>query len=93
MSHSQVLTISTLIAHIKDDGMSRDDIRKKYGMTIAEAKEIFSHPKIKGIRVKRQRVMRIQLIDDTAPQQITLEESIQELETDPHIDNQNEIQD
>ena len=73
--------------------MSRDDIRKKYGMTIAEAKEIFSHPKIKGIRVKRQRVMRIQLIDDTAPQQITLEESIQELETDPHIDNQNEIQD
>ncbi len=89
----QVLTISTLIAHIKDDGMSRDDIRKKYGMTIAEAKEIFSHPKIKGIRVKKQRVMRIQLIDDTAVQQITLDQSIQEVETDPHTDNQTEIQD
>lgn len=62
----QVLTISSLISHIKDDGMSRDDIRKKYGMTIAEAKEIFSHPKLKGIRVKKQRVMRIQLVDDTA---------------------------
>ena len=61
----QVLTISSLISHIKDDGMTRDDIRKKYGMTIAEAKEIFSHPKLKGIRVKKQRVMRIQLVDDT----------------------------
>lgn len=89
----QVLTISTLIAHIKDDGMSRDDIRKKYGMTIAEAKEIFSHPKIKGIRVKKQRVMRIQLIDDTAVQQITLDQSIQDVETDLHTDNQTEIQD
>ena len=88
----QVLTISTLIAHIKDDGMSRDDIRKKYGMTIAEAKEIFSHPKIKGIRVKKQRVMRIQLIDDTAVQQITLDQSIQDVETDLHTDNQTEIQ-
>ena len=62
----QVLTISSLISHIKDDGMSRDDIRKKYGMTIAEAKEIFSHPKLKGIRVRRQKVMRIQLVDDTS---------------------------
>ena len=89
----QVLTISSLIAHIKEDGMSRDEIRKKYGLTIAEAKEIFSHPKLKGIRVKRQRVMRIQLIDDTAPQQMTLQQGIAEVTTDPHEDNQNEIQD
>lgn len=89
----QVLTISQLISHIKDDGMSRDDIRKKYGMTIAEAKEIFSHPKLKGIRIKRQRVMRIQLVDDTAPTQVTLQQSIAEVTQDPHTDNQNEIQD
>lgn len=89
----QVLTISSLISHIKDDGMSRDDIRKKYGLTIAEAKEIFSHPKLKGIRVKRQRVMRIQLIDDTASTQVTLEQNIAEVTEDPHNDNQNEIQD
>ena len=89
----QVLTISSLISHIKDDGMSRDDIRKKYGLTIAEAKEIFSHPKLKGIRVKRQRVMRIQLIDDTAPTQVTLQQSIAEVTEDPHTDNQTEIQD
>ena len=89
----QVLTISSLIAHIKEDGMSRDEIRKKYGLTIAEAKEIFSHPKLKGIRVKRQRVMRIQLIDDTAPQQMTLQQGIAEVTNDPHEDNQDEIQD
>jgi len=89
----QVLTISSLIAHIKEDGMSRDEIRKKYGLTIAEAKEIFSHPKLKGIRVRKQRVMRIQLVDDTAPQQMTLQQGIEEVTADPHEDNQNEIQD
>ena len=92
----QVLTISSLISHIKDDGMSRDDIRKKYGMTIAEAKEIFSHPKLKGIRVRRQKVMRIQLVDDTVnlpAKQITLDQVIEQVSTDPHEDNQTEIQD
>ena len=84
------LTISQLVSHIKDDGMSRDEIRKKYGLTIAEAKQIFSHPKLKGIRVKKQRVMRIQLIDDTAPTQMTLQQGIAQTETQ---DNQDEISD
>ena len=83
----QVLTISTLISHIKDDGMSRDDIRKKYGMTIAEAKQIFSHPKLKGIRIKKQRVMRIQLVDDTTPTQVTLDQSIQEVQDNTSENN------
>ena len=90
------LKISDIIKHIKDDGMSRDDIRKKYGMTIAEAKVIFGHPKIKGIRVKRQRVMRIQLIDDTVEtpaQQVTLDQVIEQVSNDPHQDKQTEIQD
>ncbi len=85
-----MLTISQLVSHIKDDGMSRDEIRKKYGLTIAEAKQIFSHPKLKGIRVKKQRVMRIQLIDDTAPTQMTLQQGIAQTETQ---DNQDEISD
>ena len=45
--------------------MTRDDIRKKYGLTIAEAKDIFSHPKLKGLRVKRYKTIRVTLIDDT----------------------------
>lgn len=61
----QELTISQLIKHLKEDGMTRDDIRKKYGLTIAEAKDIFSHPKLKGLRVKRYKTIRVTLIDDT----------------------------
>ena len=90
----QVLTISQLIAHIKEDGMTRDEIRKKYGMTVAEAKEIFSHPKLKGIRIRKQKVTRIQLVDDTAvapENQMTLHQGIEQ--ADPHTDNQDENED
>jgi hypothetical protein len=75
----QQLTISQLIKHLKEDGMTRDDIRKKYGLTIAEAKDIFSHPKLKGLRVKTYKTIRVTLIDDT-----------QDPKTE---DNQSEIQD
>jgi len=74
----QQLTISQLIKHLKEDGMTRDDIRKKYGLTIAEAKDIFSHPKLKGLRVKTYKTIRVTLIDDTQ---------------DETEDNQSEIQD
>jgi hypothetical protein len=74
----QELTISQLIKHLKEDGMTRDDIRKKYGLTIAEAKDIFSHPKLKGLRVKTYKTIRVTLIDDTQ---------------DETEDNQSEIQD
>lgn len=74
----QTLTISQLIKHLKEDGMTRDEIRKKYGLTIAEAKDIFSHPKLKGLRVKTYKTIRVTLIDDTQ---------------DETEDNQSEIQD
>ena len=74
----QELTISQLIKHLKEEGMSRDDIRKKYGLTIAEAKDIFSHPKLKGLRVKRYKTIRVTLIDDTQdtkdPNQLEIED-------------------
>jgi len=75
----QELTISQLISHLKDDGMTRDDIRRKYDLTIAEAKDIFSHPKLKGLRVKKYKTVRVTLIDDT--------------QETPTEDNQSEIQD
>ena len=74
----QQLTITQLIKHLKEDGMSRDDIRKKYGLTIAEAKDIFSHPTLKGLRVKRYKTIRVTLIDDTQdtkdPNQLEIED-------------------
>ena len=96
---TQVLTISKIISHTKD-GMTRDEIRKKYSVTLAEFKHVFSHPKIKGIRKPKAKVMRFQLIDDTEDAQITLHQEIQDREAEitsrdvtPQIDNQSEIQD
>ena len=60
----RTLTVSQLLEDL-NNGIDRKDIRKKYGLTQAEAKTIFSHPKLQGIRVKRAKVTRIQLIDDT----------------------------
>ena len=60
----RTLTVSQLLEDL-NNGIDRKDIRKKYGLTQAEAKAIFSHPKLQGIRVKRAKVTRIQLIDDT----------------------------
>ena len=96
----KVVTISKIISHIKEDGMTRDEIRKKYSMTLAEFKHVFSHPKLKGIRKPKAKVMRFQLIDDTEDAQITLHQEIQDREAEitsrdvtPQIDNQSEIQD
>lgn len=60
----RTLTVSQLLEDL-NNGIDRKDIRKKYGLTQAEAKTIFSHPKLQGIRVKRAKVTRIQLVDDT----------------------------
>ena len=86
------LTTSQIKKHIKEDGMSRDQIRKKYGLTIAEAKTIFSMPSLKGLRVARKKIQRFELVDDLSDNQVTLDQSIAEVTT-PHSDNQSEIQD
>ena len=78
----QVLTVSQLLNDL-NSGIDRNEIRKKYGLTQAEAKAIFSHPKLQGIRVKKQKVMRVQLVDDTEtasvyvnPNQTNIEDEI-----------------
>ena len=86
------LTTSQIKKHIKEDGMSRDQIRKKYGLTIAEAKAIFSMPSLKGIRVNRKKIARFEIVDDLSDNQVTLEQNIAEV-TNSHSDNQSEIQD
>jgi|TARA_R110002012_G_C11259834_1_gene567915 hypothetical protein len=75
----QVLTVSQLLSDLKS-GIDRTEIRKKYNLTQAEAKAIFSHPKLQGIRVKKQKAMRVQLIDDTEaptdPNQMSITDSL-----------------
>jgi len=60
----QTLTVSQIIMDL-GNGIDRAGIRKKYGLTAAELKMVFSHPKLTKLRVKKHQVIRVQLIDDT----------------------------
>tara|TARA_R110002049_G_scaffold207008_2_gene377414 strand:- start:862 stop:1266 length:405 start_codon:yes stop_codon:yes gene_type:complete len=60
----QTLTVSQIVMDL-GNGIDRAGIRKKYGLTAAELKMVFSHPKLKKLRVKKHQVIRVQLIDDT----------------------------
>lgn len=60
----QVLTVSQLLNDL-ENGIDRAGIRKKYDLTTAELKMVFAHPKLQGIRVKKHKIMRIKLVDDT----------------------------
>jgi len=60
----QVLTVSQILNDL-ENGIDRVAMRKKYDLTMAEIKHIFTHPKLQGVRVKKQKLMRVQLIDDT----------------------------
>lgn len=60
----QTLTVSQIIMDL-GNGIDRAGIRKKYGLTVAELKMVFSHPKLSKLRVKKHQVIRVQLIDDT----------------------------
>lgn len=60
----QVLTVSQLLNDL-ENGIDRAGIRKKYDLTTAELKMVFAHPKLQGIRVKKHKIIRIKLVDDT----------------------------
>ena len=60
----QTLTVSQIIIDL-GNGIDRAGIRKKYALTAAELKMVFSHPKLSKLRVKKHQVIRVQLIDDT----------------------------
>lgn len=65
----EVITISGIINDL-DNGIDRDGLVIKYGLTKAEVKTMFMHPALKGKRVKKNRVkeLRFTLVDDVTPQ-------------------------
>ena len=58
------ITISQIVEDL-ESGRDRKAIKTKYGLTVDEVKMIFEHPKLKGMRVKKSKVMRFTLVDDT----------------------------
>ena len=64
-----VITVSGVINDL-DNGIDRDGIATKYGLTKAEVKIMFQHPALKGKRVKKNKIkeLRFKLVDDVTPQ-------------------------
>ena len=58
------LTVSGILTDL-DNGLDRDKISVKYGLTKQEVNEVFKHPKLQGRRVKRKPAVRFVLEDDT----------------------------
>ena len=51
------ITVSQIVEDL-ENGRDRKAIKAKYGLTADEVKMIFEHPKLKGMRVKKSKVMR-----------------------------------
>lgn len=64
MTEKVQLTISSLQEDLKQ-GLDRDAIAVKYGITKADVKRIFEHPNLKGLRVRK--APSFVLIDDVTP--------------------------
>jgi len=58
------LTVSGIINDLTN-GLDREKIATKYGLTKQEVNEVFKHPKLQGLRVKRKPAVRFVLEDDT----------------------------
>jgi hypothetical protein len=58
------LTVSGIITDLTN-GLDREKIATKYGLTKQEVNEVFKHPKLQGLRVKRKAAVRFVLEDDT----------------------------
>jgi hypothetical protein len=58
------LTVSGIINDLTN-GLDREKIATKYGLTKQEVNEVFKHPKLQGLRVKRKAAVRFVLEDDT----------------------------
>lgn len=63
------LTVSGIINDLTN-GLDREKIATKYGLTKQEVNEVFKHPKLQGLRVKRKAVVRFVLEDDTTTEPV-----------------------
>lgn len=59
-----VLTVTGIIQDL-NDGIDRDGIATKYGLSKAEVTELFKHPKLTGLRARKKIPVRFTLVDDT----------------------------
>ena len=66
------LTVTGIINDL-NEGIDRDGIAIKYGLTKAEVTELFKHPKLTGLRARKKIPVRFTLVDDTVIPASTVE--------------------
>jgi len=66
------LTVTGIINDL-NEGIDRDGIATKYGLTKAEVTELFKHPKLTGLRARKKIPVRFTLVDDTVIPASTVE--------------------
>jgi hypothetical protein len=59
-----VISVTGIIGDL-NEGIDRDGIATKYGLTKAEVTELFKHPKLVGLRARKKIAVRFTLVDDT----------------------------
>lgn len=59
-----VISVTGIIGDL-NEGIDRDGIATKYGLTKAEVTELFKHPKLAGLRARKKIAVRFTLVDDT----------------------------
>jgi hypothetical protein len=59
-----VISVTGIIGDL-NEGIDRDGIATKYGLTKAEVTELFKHPKLTGLRARKKIAVRFTLVDDT----------------------------
>lgn len=63
VTEKKTVSVSQIKQDLKD-GLDRKQIKKKYGLVGENATNIFNHPKLKGLKVRRQATNDVVLIDD-----------------------------
>jgi len=74
---------TTQIIEDLENGINRDGIKEKYNLETWMVTQLFQHPKLKGKKAKKVRVLPFEFIDDTEnavdPNQTTLLEEVTEI--------------
>jgi hypothetical protein len=56
---------TTMIINDLENGISREDIKTKYGLETWEVVQMFQHPTLKGKKAKKVRKLSFEFVDDT----------------------------
>lgn len=74
-NNPQVINVNRIVEMITVEGKTREEIKKELNLGFLDAKLLFSHPKLKGI--KRKKLPTIQIVDEPLESHITDEAEVE----------------